>query len=145
MEPKVCRRAMRRGEAELPVVNWSTVTGATALGVLCATPLAEDDGKIRIGSDGSSKWLFKPSTAATRRKPLMSSNWLLEMRYLFMTYRQLLEGQDALTPVIVRVNLGLRESPVVEHQRARAMRPALAVFADRLAVRLRLAAQREPV
>eukprot|EP00965_Chrysotila_dentata_P043595 1449491-Pleurochrysis_carterae.AAC.5 len=45
------------------------------------------------------------------------------------------------TPAISHVNLARHERPVVEYQRTRALGPALTVFADFLAVLLRLATQ----
>eukprot|EP00965_Chrysotila_dentata_P055583 1844021-Pleurochrysis_carterae.AAC.1 len=55
--------------------------------------------------------------------------------------KTLLEGEDALAVAVVRVDLRLRESPVVQHLRTRARGTAPAILADLFAVRLRLAAQ----
>eukprot|EP00965_Chrysotila_dentata_P148208 4892905-Pleurochrysis_carterae.AAC.2 len=57
----------------------------------------------------------------------------------------LLERQGPLTPLIVAVDLGLHERPIVDDLRARAQRTAQAVLAALLAVLLRVAAQGEPV
>eukprot|EP00965_Chrysotila_dentata_P136730 4522126-Pleurochrysis_carterae.AAC.1 len=62
----------------------------------------------------------------------------MEARVEVLGDKALLEGENLLTPAIVR-------RPVVEHLRKRALGPALTVLADFLAVLLRLAAQGQPV